>query len=195
MVQIMQAATHPYQGFTSYYEWLREMCRTKQTRAASILSKAGFAPRRGGAGYFLVAEVQQQAGSNVRPPDKFIVKKPNGQQQYEQDDWAFCRWLAEEGKIVALPMSAFTNDQRTATLRRSSSSRREHDDTTRKLDDDSLDNNNSHAKNHWVRLAVCKKDQTLRELDQNLSSWKQTVSQAKQLHKLIGDQTSRRLDG
>ena len=126
--RVLTLADEPYEGHESYYEWLRDMYRRKREVLASGLRRAGMGIMEGQGGFFLMADT-----SAVTVPQKYLDEttpaSPNGVTR----DWAFCRWMALEGGVIAIPASPFYSEPNKALAA------------------------------NYVRFAFCKGDATLEE--------------------------------
>jgi len=100
--RVLTLADGPYEGHASYYEWLRAMYRRKREVLASGLRRAGMGVMAGQGGFFLMADT-----SAISVPQRYLDEvtpaAPNGVTR----DWAFCRWMALEGGVIAIPTSPF----------------------------------------------------------------------------------------
>ena len=100
--RVLTLADQPYEGHESYYDWLRAMYRGKREVLAAGLRRAGMGIMEGQGGFFLMADT-----SGIDVPQRYLDEvtpaAPNGVTR----DWAFCRWMAIEGGVIAIPASPF----------------------------------------------------------------------------------------
>jgi kynurenine--oxoglutarate transaminase/cysteine-S-conjugate beta-lyase/glutamine--phenylpyruvate transaminase len=100
--RVLTLADGPYEGHASYYDWLRAMYRRKREVLARGLRAAGMGVMEGQGGFFLMADT-----SGIAVPQRYLDETtpaaPNGVTR----DWAFCRWMALEGGVIAIPASPF----------------------------------------------------------------------------------------
>lgn len=88
-------ATQPYEGFDTYYEWLRCQFSSKRIVLEAGLKSVGIEPLQSRGGFFLLAKL----------PDVPILSKYD---KYDElYDWKYCRMLAHECGIVGIPASSF----------------------------------------------------------------------------------------
>jgi len=88
-------ATKPYEGYETYYEWLRSQFKSKRVVLESGLKSIGIEPLQSRGGFFLLGKL----------PDASIpLKYSNSDEPY---DWKYCRMLANECGIVGIPASPF----------------------------------------------------------------------------------------
>lgn len=114
-------ATQAYEGYETYYEWLRSQFSSKRTVLESGLKAIGIEPLKSRGGFFLLAKLP-----DVTIPSKYTTFD-------EPYDWKYCRMLAHECGIAAIPASPFF-----------------HSDSSHAL------------KDRMARFAFCKKDETMR---------------------------------
>ncbi|KAJ1460834.1 pyridoxal phosphate-dependent transferase [Pelagophyceae sp. CCMP2097] len=130
----LQCADAPFNDSPSYYAWLRSEYARKHGLLVAALTRAGIRPLASQGGYFVVGDVS--ALLHLVPVHYFLAPKHNGGGGVASRDWAFCKWLAAEHGVVAIPTSPFFNaDKPDAEL----------------------------AKTALVRFAFCKSDATLEQ--------------------------------
>jgi len=130
--RILSLADEPYEGHASYYDWLCDMYRQKRELLASGLQRSGLVPLAGQGGFFLVADT-----SAITVPPAYLAQSTPACPQMTRD-WAFCRWMAEEAGVVAIPASPFFSAE------------------------------NKHLAANLVRFAFCKGDATIVEATDRL---------------------------
>mmetsp|Transcript_15461 Transcript_15461/g.22435 ORF Transcript_15461/g.22435 Transcript_15461/m.22435 type:complete len:408 (+) Transcript_15461:29-1252(+) len=97
LAKCLYKAQEPYKGFDSYYEWLRNEFSQKRTILKNIFENAqhvkveGLLPE---GGFFMLGRIDP---SCIDP--EFL--------ENARPDFAFCRWMTERCKVVAIPTSAF----------------------------------------------------------------------------------------
>ena len=78
------------------------MYRSKREVLASGLEAAGMGVMQGDGGFFLMAET-----SSIEVPQKYLDECTPAAPDGVTRDWAFCRWMALEGGVIAIPASPF----------------------------------------------------------------------------------------
>ena len=126
--RVLTLADQPYEGHPSYYDWLRAMYRRKREVLASGLRRAGMGIMEGQGGFFLMADT-----SGIRVPQRFLEEVTPAAPDGVTRDWAFCRWMAIEGGVIAIPASPFYTGP------------------------------NKELAANYIRFAFCKSDETLVE--------------------------------
>merc|ERR1711971_247144 len=101
--KVIKRADEPFNGFKSYYAWLRHDYSERRDRMASALEHAGIPTVKEGGGFFLLADISSKCGSSGPLGDVWDEVSQPG----EALDWTFCRALAKKVGIVALPISPF----------------------------------------------------------------------------------------
>ena len=106
LADCLDEADREYEGEPSYYAWLAKSYRRKRRVLAEALTAACIEPLPSQGGYFVVGDV-----SNLLElmPDEYRDGSVAA-------DWAFCRWLATEHGVVAIPSSPFFTDEPTRPL-------------------------------------------------------------------------------
>ncbi|CEM21121.1 unnamed protein product [Vitrella brassicaformis CCMP3155] len=132
LCNILTEASEPYREFSTYYDWLRHEYQDKQGKLCAALERAGIEARPGNGGFFVMAEIH-----NIAVPDHYLREGTPARPEMTRD-WAFCRWLAKEIGVVAIPASAFYSME------------------------------NRHRGENLVRLAFCKTDDVLDEAARRL---------------------------
>jgi len=126
--RVLSLADEPYLGHPSYYGWLTSMYRKKRKILADGLEKSGIIPMAGQGGFFLIADT-----SALSVPEAFLSESTPASGPVMTRDWAFCRWLAHEAGVIAIPASPFYSAE------------------------------NKHLGANYIRFAFCKGDDTLLE--------------------------------
>lgn len=128
----------PYEGFDSYYHYLKDKYIRKRDLLVSSLEKAGFAVpdynRTTAGGFFIFARIGKEIAKQI---PKELVNVPNSAAPggVARQDWALCQWLIEEKGILCIPSSPFFSVER----------------ATEGVSDD------------FIRIAFCKTDETILE--------------------------------
>ncbi|CBN74154.1 Kynurenine/Oxoglutarate Transaminase [Ectocarpus siliculosus] len=104
MCTVLVDAEKPYEGSPSYYDWLREQYSGKRHRLEGALAAAGIQSLKGEGGFFLIGDV-----TKIKVPEKYL-KASTPAMPVMTHDWAFCRWLAIEHGLVAIPTSPFFSE-------------------------------------------------------------------------------------
>lgn len=153
------AATEPYEGAKCYYEHLKELFQKKKTELVSILKETKFNWRilEPDGGFFVLADISDcindmprkylYADGVIPDSEKDIDDYRKLQKATVSPDFAFSRYLIEEFKVAALPLSPFYNNVE-------------------------VKNPLEHRGNKFLRLAVCKDDETYRIVKERLLSQK-----------------------
>ncbi|KAA0169966.1 hypothetical protein FNF28_01756 [Cafeteria roenbergensis] len=101
IAEALEKADSPYQGFPSFYHFLRAQYRGKRDRLVRALRRAGMRPIVPSAGFFIMA---QTAGSTV--PDKYMAQSTPSCPKMTRD-WALARHLTIDHGVACIPPSAF----------------------------------------------------------------------------------------
>eukprot|EP00468_Gymnochlora_sp_CCMP2014_P000706 CAMPEP_0167740562 /NCGR_PEP_ID=MMETSP0110_2-20121227/352_1 /TAXON_ID=629695 /ORGANISM="Gymnochlora sp., Strain CCMP2014" /LENGTH=474 /DNA_ID=CAMNT_0007624481 /DNA_START=228 /DNA_END=1652 /DNA_ORIENTATION=- len=134
LAKVLQDADQPYEGFCNYYAWLRYMYDSKRSKLMQGLSVSGLKPTDSQGGFFIMADASRLLP--MVPKSYLESAKESGR----SSDFALCRWLAEEQKLITIPGSPFFSSSRE--------------------DGKSLAPSQSEEKKEpcLIRLAFCKKD-------------------------------------
>ena len=104
--RVLTLADGSYEGHASYYEWLKALYRRKREVLARGLRRAGMRVMAGDGGFFLMADT-----SAIRVPRRYLGEATPASPGGVTRDWAFCRWMALEGGVIAIPASPFYSPQ------------------------------------------------------------------------------------
>mmetsp|Transcript_6551 Transcript_6551/g.7262 ORF Transcript_6551/g.7262 Transcript_6551/m.7262 type:complete len:543 (+) Transcript_6551:85-1713(+) len=136
LARTLSRADQPYEGFPSYYDYLKAKYVRKRDLLVDALTEAGFAVPNyevtPGGGFFILA----RAGNSIlrHIPKKYILAKndaaPGG---IVRQDWALCQWMAEEIGLLCIPSSPFF----------------------------SLEKVQEGSSDSFIRVAFCKTDETI----------------------------------
>jgi kynurenine--oxoglutarate transaminase/cysteine-S-conjugate beta-lyase/glutamine--phenylpyruvate transaminase len=102
----LKVAENEYQGFPSYYQWIRNEYQGNRDKLLKILkfsNRVRLSPLLSEGGFFLCARILDGG--------EFI---PHRFRQTGSLDFAFCRWSTEELKLSAIPCSAFFSEKNKA---------------------------------------------------------------------------------
>ena len=102
LAKALMIADDPYEGHANYYEWLKELFRSKRKLLADGLERAGIRPMVGHGGFFLMGDT-----SRLLVPQKYLDERTPAAPDGVTRDWALCRWLAYEAGVIAIPTSPF----------------------------------------------------------------------------------------
>eukprot|EP00639_Heterosigma_akashiwo_P036874 CAMPEP_0194719326 /NCGR_PEP_ID=MMETSP0296-20130528/10796_1 /TAXON_ID=39354 /ORGANISM="Heterosigma akashiwo, Strain CCMP2393" /LENGTH=575 /DNA_ID=CAMNT_0039621023 /DNA_START=11 /DNA_END=1741 /DNA_ORIENTATION=+ len=127
LVHVLQRADRPYRGHESYYHWMRHVYSEKKALMDQCLKEVGIDTIPGQGGFFMIGDI-----SGVRVPERYLAQGTPAMPEMTRD-WAFCRYLALEHGVVAIPTSGFYSK------------------------------GNRHMGANFVRFAFCKKDETILE--------------------------------
>lgn len=96
VARMLALAKQPYQGFATYYDWLRDFFTRKRDALVQVLDKAGLQPIVPEGGYFVMADT-----SRIQVPASYLAAPDTTR------DYALCRWLTAEVGVSPIPPSAF----------------------------------------------------------------------------------------
>jgi kynurenine--oxoglutarate transaminase/cysteine-S-conjugate beta-lyase/glutamine--phenylpyruvate transaminase len=99
----LQIAEKPYEGHSNYYEWMRSQFQSKRMILQEGLEAAGIETVESEGGFFLMGKLP------IRPD---VLK--SAQNSAEPYDWHFCRMLANDYGVVAIPASPFFSSKEAA---------------------------------------------------------------------------------
>lgn len=101
--RVFDEAAKPVWGQPSYYQWLREDYRKRRELMVSALENVGIATAKSQGGFFLLGDIGDLCGEDGPLGNSWRASiRPD-----EPRDWTFCRALAAEIGMVALPVSPF----------------------------------------------------------------------------------------
>lgn len=95
----LEACEDPYEGHSSYLEFVRAEYTRKRGILLDGLAAAGLHPLPPQGSFFVLAQTDR-----VRVPERFLVDERG---LPVPRDFAFCRFMASEVRVVAIPPSAF----------------------------------------------------------------------------------------
>jgi kynurenine--oxoglutarate transaminase/cysteine-S-conjugate beta-lyase/glutamine--phenylpyruvate transaminase len=151
LARSLRRADEPYEGYASYYDWLRAAYTQKRDVLANSLTKAGFAVpdfnRTAGGGFFLFARVSDSIAQLI-PKDRLFIPNKATPTGLVRADWALCQWLAEEVGLLCIPSSPFFSPE-CASL--------------------------GNYSDHFVRIAFCKTDETIEAATVTLTALQQML--------------------
>ncbi|CAM9351098.1 unnamed protein product [Discosporangium mesarthrocarpum] len=101
MCDVLIQAERPYKGHPDYYNWLCHQYAEKRARLEAILNTVGIPTLKGEGGFFIIGDV-----SSIQVPEDYLTQGTPAMPVMVKD-WAFCRWMAKEHGLVAIPTSAF----------------------------------------------------------------------------------------
>jgi len=100
---VLEVAHKPYADCQSYYEWLRRDYSQRRRIMVEALEAAGITTVRSQGGFFMLGDIAGLTGPSGPLASSWRAAERPG----EPLDWTFCRALAAELGIVALPVSPF----------------------------------------------------------------------------------------
>lgn len=110
LARALPLADLPYEGYVSYYEYLKAMYTRKRDLLASALSDAGFGvpdyDKTPGGGFFIFARIGKQIADAI-PPERLMAYNAAAPGNVARQDFALCQWMAEEKGILCIPASPF----------------------------------------------------------------------------------------
>jgi kynurenine--oxoglutarate transaminase/cysteine-S-conjugate beta-lyase/glutamine--phenylpyruvate transaminase len=115
LARSLSRADQPYEGYASYYEYLKAKYTRKRDLLVDALTEAGFAVPNydvtPGGGFFILARPGKAIQRSI--PKKYILAEneaaPGG---VARQDWALCQWMAEEIGLLCIPSSPFFSSER-----------------------------------------------------------------------------------
>jgi kynurenine--oxoglutarate transaminase/cysteine-S-conjugate beta-lyase/glutamine--phenylpyruvate transaminase len=136
LARSLPKADLPYEGFESYYHYLKAKYTRKRDLLGSALKQAGFAipdyEQTPGGGFFIFARISKDI-INQLPTELVNVPNAAAPGGIARQDWALCQWLIEEKGILCIPASPFFSGERAV----------------------------EGASDEFVRIAFCKTDETI----------------------------------
>lgn len=101
IANILLEGEKPYQGFSSYYEFVSDQYEQKRDNLMKSLEDADMKPSIPEGGFFIMADTSK----HVVP--EHYMDQPGLDGQPVTRDWAFARWMTIEKGITPIPPSAF----------------------------------------------------------------------------------------
>eukprot|EP00956_Cyclotella_meneghiniana_P003342 scaffold4066_cov63-Cyclotella_meneghiniana.AAC.2 len=139
LARTLPLADEPYEGFSTYYEYLNTKYRRKRDLLGNALKDAGFAipdyELTPGGGFFIFARITPEL-INVIPPERMegsYAKNPAAPGGMARLDWTLCQWMAEEKGVLCIPSSPFFSREKALMG----------------------------ASDEFIRVAFCKTDETI----------------------------------
>lgn len=136
LARALPRADEPYEGYESYYDYLKGKYTRKRDLLGKALKAAGFAipdyERTPGGGFFIFARIGKEV-QNCIPADRLNAPNPAAPGGVARQDWALCQWMAEEKGVLCIPASPFFSEERAV----------------------------EGASDDFVRIAFCKQDDTI----------------------------------
>ena len=138
LARALPRADQPYEGYGSYYEYLKAKYTKKRDLLGRALKAAGFAipdyDRTPGGGFFIFARIGAGIAKAI-PSERLMASNDAAPGGIARQDWALCQWLAEEKGLLCIPASPFFSQNRAV----------------------------EGASDDFVRVAFCKQDETIEE--------------------------------
>ena len=100
---VLLEAEAPYEGFESYYEYVRDLYERKRNYLAASLTAANLDPVLPEGGFFIIADTKAHP---LIPQKYYDEPSPTGEAPVSRD-WAFARYLTTEWGVTPIPPSAF----------------------------------------------------------------------------------------
>ena len=146
LARTLAKADQPYEGFPTYYDYLRAMYTRKRDLLASSLRQHGFGipdyHQTPGGGFFIFARMTPNI-QKALPSNRINVPNDAAPGGIARQDWAFCQWLLETKGILCIPASPFFSSQ------------------PRTVSTTTTTNNNAASSDEFIRIAFCKSDDTI----------------------------------
>ena len=136
LARALPRADLPYEGYESYYHYLKSKYTRKRDLLGATLEDAGFAipdyDRTAGGGFFIFARLGEKI---LKQLPRELVNVPNEAAPggIARQDWALCEWLIKEKGVLCIPASPFFSKDRAM----------------------------EGASDQFVRIAFCKTDETI----------------------------------
>ncbi|KAL7566725.1 hypothetical protein ACA910_017780 [Epithemia clementina (nom. ined.)] len=147
LARSLPRADEPYEGYASYYDFLREEYTRKRDMLVTALRDSGFAvpdyDRTPGGGFFIFARIGKSIAEQL-PPARLFAKNDAAPGGIARQDWALCQWMAEEHGFLCIPSSPFFSKERAQ----------------------------QGVSDEFVRVAFCKTDETIQAAATALSKLK-----------------------
>jgi len=140
--RVFELASLPFDGMPSYYTWLRSKYAARRQFMVDALESVGIKTVKSQGGFFLLADIGDLCGEKGPLGESWAAAVRPG----EVEDWTFCRALAAQLGIVALPVSPFFGPETPPKVR-----------------------------NRFIRLCFAKTDDTLEEFATRLRRLKMAV--------------------
>ena len=105
----LQQAREPYEGYTTYYEWLRSQFHSKRHVLEQALLTVGIEPLPSNGGFFLLARLPLGQLTKKYTTDSITTGSGSMSSSISKEtyDWKYCRMLAEEYGVCGIPSSPF----------------------------------------------------------------------------------------
>lgn len=136
LARALPRADEPYEGYESYYHYLRIEYTRKRDLLVQALKHAGFAvpdyDRTAGGGFFIFARIGKDIAASI-PKERIMADNVAAPGGVARQDWALCQWMAEEKGFLCIPSSPFFSEERAK----------------------------EGASDEFVRVAFCKTDETI----------------------------------
>jgi kynurenine--oxoglutarate transaminase/cysteine-S-conjugate beta-lyase/glutamine--phenylpyruvate transaminase len=105
---ILSKAEEPYEGYESYYEYVRDLYEKKRNYLTASLTAAHLNPVVPEGGFFIIADTSSH---KVIDQEFFDEASPTGESPVSRD-WAFARHLSNRWGVTPIPPSAFYTKER-----------------------------------------------------------------------------------
>jgi len=136
LARSLPRADEPYEGYSSYYHYLKATYTRKRDLLVKALKSAGFGVPNydisAGGGFFIFARIGKRV-ANCIPPERLMTFNTAAPGNVVRQDWALCQWLVEEKGVLCIPSGPFFSTERAV-----------------RGDSD-----------HFIRIAFCKTDDTI----------------------------------
>ncbi|RYG48275.1 aminotransferase class I/II-fold pyridoxal phosphate-dependent enzyme [archaeon] len=106
VAKALDVADRPYEGYPSYYAWLRAEYTRKRDILAKGLRSAGLKPVVPEGGFFIIADTR-----DVDVPRTFLDTPTPASGPIMRRDWATCRYLTMDVGVACIPPSAFFQEK------------------------------------------------------------------------------------
>ena len=162
LVSVLQRAEEPYEGHPSYYQWLANEYRNKRNLLSRALEASYIRPITASGGFFLLGDISPIVDMI---PKQYLEESTPAMPEMTPD-WAFCRWIAIEYGIIAIPTSPFfssSSNKTTVTVNRIEEKRKDNYKKKEKHDNNNnaLKAEKNQASPSLVRFTFCKTTATL----------------------------------
>lgn len=160
LARTLQKADTPYKGYSSYYEFLKETYTRKRDLLRDALKLAGFGVPNydvtPGGGFFIFARIGKSIANAL--PQSRIRDDNNSSPNRVRQDWALCRWMAEEKGLLCIPSTPFFSEERVS----------------------------EGASDEFIRVAFCKTDEVINDAARALLNLKSNHAETCEESVVIG---------
>merc|ERR1712127_688164 len=115
LARTLPRADDEFEGYPSYYDYLKSMYTKKRDLLGDALIKAGFGipdfDETPGGGFFIFARIGPEI-KNAIPKERLNAYNAAAPGGIARLDWALCQWMAEEKGVLCIPASPFFSEEK-----------------------------------------------------------------------------------